>query len=202
MTASAVPSWTPMEMPVYRITVDQYHEMIRQGILRNGERVELIEGILVQKMGRNPPHRVASQSLRDLIPPMLPPGWFVDDQEEVTTSDSAPEPDIGLFRGNRKAIGAQGRHPGPEDTAIVMEVSDTTLAYDSGTKKRVYARAMIPEYWIVNVGARRIEVYTDPTGPGESPTYLQRKDFLEGDKVPIRLDSHEIGHVAVSDLFI
>ncbi|MFO0844226.1 MAG: Uma2 family endonuclease [Gemmataceae bacterium] len=207
MTALAIPVptrsvATESEPPLYRITVEQYHEMLRAGILKDGDPVELIEGVLVQKMGKKPPHRFATQTLGDLLARLLPVGWFADNQEPVTTSDSEPEPDLAIFRGDRRSFAQQDRHPGPEDTAIVIEVSYTTLAYDSGAKKRVYARAAIPEYWIVNVVERRIEVYTEPTGPCDAPTYSRRQDFAPGSEVPVRLDGHEAGRIAVNDLLV
>lgn len=201
-TASTLPVPREFQPPLYRLSVRQYHDMLRQGILPDNDKVELIEGVLVQKMGRNPPHRFASQALRDLLPRLLPSGWFVDDQEEIITADSAAEPDIGIFRGTRRSFAEQGRHPGPEDTALVMEVSDTTLAYDASTKKRVYARARIPEYWIVNLVDRRIEVYTEPSGPGEEPTYQHRQDYGSGATGPLRLDGCEVGHIAGDDLIL
>jgi Uma2 family endonuclease len=202
MSALALPRLTPIEAPLYRVTVEQYHKMLRGGIIKSGDPVELIEGVLVQKVSKNPPHRFATQSLIESLYALLPDGWFVDKEEPVTTSDSEPEPDIGIYRGDRRSFAQQDRHPGPEDAAILMEVAHTTLSFDSGTKKRVYARAAIPEYWIVNLVDRRVEVYTEPTGPCDAPTYNARRDFAAGDKVPVRLDGQEVGRVAVNDLLV
>ena len=63
----------------------------------------------------------------------------------------------------------EDRRVGPADVGLVVEVSDSSLRDDQILKKTIYARASIPTYWIVNVPARRVEVYTDPTGPDPSP---------------------------------
>jgi Uma2 family endonuclease len=202
MTALTVPRLAQIEVPLYRVTVEQYHKMLRGEILKDGDAVELIEGVLVQKMSKNLPHRFASRMLVELLFGMIPTGSFVDKEEPITTSDSEPEPDIGIYRGDPRAFAQQDRHPGPEDTAILMEVAHKILSYDSGTKKRVYARACIPEYWIVNLVDRRIEVYTEPTGPCDAPTYARRQDFAPGSEVPVRLDGQEVGRIAVNNLLV
>jgi Uma2 family endonuclease len=93
-----------------------------------------------------------------------------------------------------------GRHPGAQDLALVVEVADSSLAQDRNVKGPIYARAAIPVYWIVNVPDRRIEVFTDPTGPVPIPVYRQRTDFAETDAVPLVLDGVEVGRIAVRDL--
>src|SRR4051794_8353898 len=75
-------------VPIYRLSVEQYHAMIEHGILQSGDAVELLEGWLVAKMTKHPPHIFATQSLRDLLPPMVAPDYFVNDQEPVTTEES------------------------------------------------------------------------------------------------------------------
>jgi hypothetical protein len=83
---------------IWRLSVEQYHQMIRIGILTDDDRVELLEGWLVTKMPKNPPHRLSTQLTREAIARLLPPEWYVDDQEPITTEDSEPEPDISVLR--------------------------------------------------------------------------------------------------------
>ena len=139
--APAMPAPPPATLPIYRLSVEQYQAMIRASIFEEGDRVELLDGLLVKKMSKNPPHRFATQSLRDLLVAMLPPGWFVDDQEPIATDDSVPEPDLGIYRGRRRDYLSQGRHPGAVDAAVVVEVSDSSLSLDRRTKAGIYARA-------------------------------------------------------------
>jgi Uma2 family endonuclease len=186
-------------MPIYRLSVDQYHAMLRHGILVDGEPVELIEGWLAKQMGKNNPHIAGTRRARWSLARLLPAGWFVDTQNPVTTADSEPEPDVLVARGT-EVDALDGRKPGPQDVALVVEVADSTLAYDQTVKQTVYARASIPVYWIVNLVDCRVEVYTQPSGPTGSPAYGQRQDHAPGDAVPVVLDGQQIGQVAVNDL--
>lgn len=149
-------------VPVWRLRVDQYHQMIDTGVLTEDDPVELLTGWLVPKMPKNPAHRLATQLLRDWIAACLPPGWFVDSQEPLTTLDSEPEPDVMIVRGARRDYGH--RHPGPSEVPLVFEVADTSLQRDRGIKQALYARAGIPEYWIINLPERHIEIYRHPDG--------------------------------------
>ena len=92
------------------------------------------------------------------------------------------------------------RHPGPEDIGLLVEVAETSLDRDRGWKKRIYAVARIPVYWIVNLVDRQVEVFTNPSGPGEQPDYGACQVFLPGDQVPVVLDRNEVGRIAVHDL--
>jgi Uma2 family endonuclease len=178
--------------------VAQYHEMIRAGILTDEDPVELLEGWLVVKMPKNPPHRLATELTREALGQRLPAGWHVQSQEPVTLADSEPEPDALVVRGDRRQYG--DRHPGPQDLALVVEVADTTLARDRGVKKRLYAEARAPVYWVVNLVDNQVEVYTDPTGPAEEPDYRQRQDYSPSAEVPLVIDGREVGRLAVRDL--
>jgi Uma2 family endonuclease len=92
------------------------------------------------------------------------------------------------------------RHPGAKDTGLIVEVADVSLARDRNEKARLYARAGIVVYWIVNLVDRQIEVYTNPTGPDPSPGYRQRLDYLLSQSVPLVLDGQWVAQVAVRDL--
>ncbi len=186
------------DLPIWRLSVSAYHAMIDSGILGSDDPVELLEGWLVTKMSKNPPHRVATGLIHDALLAILPPNWFFDVQDPVTTDDSEPEPDLSLIRGTRRQY-TQG-HPIASDTALVIEVSDTTLYRDRGTKKRIYARAGFPEYWIVNLNDEMIEVYTLPSGPTSDPDYGNRQDYGAVDTIPLVLDGVEVGRIAVKDV--
>jgi len=186
--------------PIWRLSVEKYHEMIDAGILTDDDPVELLEGVLVYKMPKKLPHRVTTQMTREAIARLLPPGWYVDAQEPVTTEDSEPEPDIAVIRGERRDYLHLDRHPGPGDVALVIEVSDTTLRRDRGLKKRLYARAGIPVYLIINLPERQIEVYTSPTGEAEEPDYQQRQDYGPDDEVPIIIEGREVGRLLAREI--
>jgi Uma2 family endonuclease len=184
--------------PIWRLSIDQYHQMIGGGILTDDDPVELLEGWLVTKMPKNPAHRVTTQLIREAIARLLPSNWFVDDQEPITTEESEPEPDVVIVRGQRRQY--LDRHPHPQDIAVVVEVSDTTLQRDRTTKQRIYARAGIPTYWIVNLPDKRIEVYMVPSGPAKQPGYQHRQDFEPSETLPLVIDGTEVGRLLVHDL--
>jgi Uma2 family endonuclease len=187
---------------LYRLSVEQYHTMSRVGILLDGDPVELLEGLLVQKAAKTPAHRFATQTLSELLAGLLPSGWFVSAHSPVTTADSEPEPDVSVTRGVRRQFLEQDRHPGPLETILVIEVADSSLDTDQTVKLRTYARAGVPVYWIVNLVDRRVQVYTDPSGPVDEPAYGARRDYAETDEVPVVLDGNEVGRIAVRDLLL
>jgi len=201
-TAPPLPTCNGAAVPtdlIARLSVAQYHEMIRMGILTEDDKVELLEGWLVQKMPKTPSHSSVTRKIRKRLARMVTTGWDVDTQEPITLLDSEPEPDVLLLRSDPADY--QDRHPLPADIGMVVEVSLTTLLRDQTTKKRIYARAGIVVYWIVNLVDRCVEVYTDPTGPAAEPDYRLHQVFGEPAEVPVILDGQEIGRLAVRDLF-
>lgn len=186
------------EGPLYRLSPAQYDAMVKAGIVDEQDRVELLEGVLVEKMTQNPPHMVACTLLLSALRTVVPSGWFLTMGSPLATDDSLPEPDAALVRGEPRHY--LSRRWGAPDIGLAVEVSDTTLETDQGTKKRLYARAGVPLYWIVNLVARRVEVHTGPSGPADEPDYQARQEFIPGDVVPLTLDGASVGTVAVSDL--
>jgi Uma2 family endonuclease len=182
--------------PVWRLSVDEYHQMIDAGILTENEPIELLEGLLVPKMAKKPLHSVITYLLRQLIEKLLPSGWYVDEQEPLTTEDSEPEPDVMVVRGQRRQY--LERHPGPQEVALVVEVADTTLRRDRTTKKRLYARAGIPVYWVVNLTEQQIEVYAQPI-PNDAD-YAQHNIYELSDDVPVVIDNRTVAYVSVKNL--
>lgn len=108
----------------------------------------------------------------------LPGGRHVEAQQAVTLLSSEVEPDAMVVRGGRRDD--VDRHPGGGDLGLVVEVSDSSPAYDRGFKKELFARAGIPVYWIVNLVGRCVEVYADPAGND----YRNPEVFGEMDEVP------------------
>jgi Uma2 family endonuclease len=184
--------------PLYRLSVPQYQAMVRAGILTENDNVELLDGLLVTKMSKNPPHRVATRRTRRRLEDVLPDAWFADSQEPVVLSASEPEPDITVARSELSDDST--RNPEAGDVALVVEVADSTLSHDCTVKRILYAEALTPIYWIVNLVDSQLEVYSDPTGPGPQPDYANRNTFGPNDDVPVVLDGQEVARIAVRDL--
>lgn len=184
--------------PIWRLSVEQYHQMIENGILTDDDPVELLEGWLVTKMPKNPSYRLSTQLTREFLARLLPEGWYVEDQEPITILDSEPEPDISIVRGQRRDYA--DHHPSAEDVALVIEVSDTTLQRDRTIKKQIYARANLVAYWIINIAEQQIEVYTLPSGDVEHADYQHRMIYTPGDTIPLVLNEQLIGELQASDI--
>jgi Uma2 family endonuclease len=187
----------PPEPPA-RFTVEQYHTMIEAGVFSEDEQFELLEGWLFHKMAKKATHSVSTRALRKKLEKLLPAGWDVDSQEPITTVDSEPEPDISVVRAEVREN--KKRHPNPKEVGLLVEVSEGTLTRDRGIKKRLYARARVQVYWIVNLIDKQIEVYSDPTGPTKRPTFRQEEAYKPGDMVPLILDGKLIAKIEVDDL--
>ena len=183
---------------IWRLSIEQYHAIIQAGILTSDDSVELLEGWLVFKMPKNPPHRAITRLVRTALENILPAGWYVDSQEPITLFNSEPELDIVVVRGDTRQY--LDRHPGAEDIALIIEVSDTTLQRDRTVKKRIYARAGISIHWIVNLVEEQVEVYSQPLVEVEQPDYSQRLDFGRSAVIPIIIEGIEIGAIAVNSL--
>lgn len=193
----AAPSEIPRDFTLWRLSVDKYHEMARAGVLSENDPVELLEGWLVYQVPKNPLHSLALLAVDEAFRSILHSDWHIRLQDPVTLLDSEPEPDLAVVRGNFRDY--PDRHPGIYDIAVV-EIADSSLHQDRGSKKRIYARAGLPIYWIVNLNERQIEVYTDPTGATEQPDYGVRTDYGLEDEVPVIIDGCEIGRLQIADL--
>jgi Uma2 family endonuclease len=183
----------------YRLTVRQFERMIDAGVFPEGAHVELLGGMLVDKMTKKPPHNIAAGQTRDALLRIIPPGWFVDEEKPIAIGrKDRPEPDVTVVRGRRHDY--RRRAPGPKDLALVVEVSDLTYAKDRGVKWRRYASARVSVYWIVHLAKAQVEVYRDPTGRGASAGY--RDSTLSGAdaEVPVMIDGREVGRIAVRDI--
>jgi len=192
------PAVTLASRPVYRFTVEQYHQLINAGVFDGGSKCELIHGVVLEKPVPGPPHSSSTRRLNRRLGGLFPePDWVIGIQDSITLSDSEPEPDFYAASGPDSNYDA--RHPGPKDLVLVVEVSHSSLEFDRNTKLALYAGEKIVQYWIVNVEERRVEVYTQPRG-GKKPTYRQQTNYGPDDEVPVVIAGKELGRIAVKEL--
>jgi Uma2 family endonuclease len=164
-------------LPQRRWTDEEFDQLVGSGIIREGSRAYLWDGEIIEPMVEDNPHFNAVDCLRDMLKSRLPmEAWSVRQNAPIRLAQGyRPQPDLSVVRGSRSTFRRRGRWPEPADIAVIVEVSDTTYYHDSGEFLRKYAEAGIPQYWIVNIPARRIEVYNDPdTDPG---SYRNRMDY-------------------------
>lgn len=185
-------------LPLRRLTVAQYRAMAAAGILTPEDRIELLDGLLVEKMTKNPPHRIATARAARALARVVPAEWYVDTQEPIVTADSEPEPDVAVIRGKTEDYADE--NPPARQVGLVVEVADASLATDRDVKGSIYARAGIPAYWIVNLAARVVEVYASPTGAGAAARYASRTDLAPGARVALTLDGVACAPVDVDAL--
>ena len=170
-------------------TVAEYERMGRFGIFSEDTRVELVCGEIIQMSPIGERHAARVDFLTQFITLRLRRSAIVRVQNPVQLDDySEPQPDIAVLKPRDDFY--NGAHPRPEDVLLVIEVSDTTLEYDRKLKVPLYARAGIPEAWVVNLPEERIEVYSDPVG-GEYQTF---RSYKRGR----RLQSHTLAALRLS----
>jgi Uma2 family endonuclease len=179
---------------LYRMNVSEYERLVSLGAL-DDPRIELIDGYLVKKMGKNPPHIWSVDATEIGLHSLLTLGWILRRESPVRIPEfDEPEPDLAVVKGTRDDY--KTRHPDPGDIGLLAEVAESSLERDRGEKLRAYAGSGIPIYWIVNLIDERVEVYSDPHSTG----YRSRQEYPRGSEVPIILDGIERGRLRVDDL--
>jgi Uma2 family endonuclease len=144
-----------------RFTVHEYHRMAEVGILHEDDRVELIEGELIEMAAIGTRHFTCVNGLNRFLVRSVGDEAIVSVQNPVRLDEyGEPQPDLAVIRTRdyRESL------PMPEDVLLLIEVSDTTLAYDRGVKLPMYARKGIREAWIVDLNAGAVERHTEPSG--------------------------------------
>jgi Uma2 family endonuclease len=160
----------------HQFSVDDYHRMVEAGILTENDRVELVRGEIIRMSPIGPRHASSVDLLAEWFILRLEKQARVRVQNPSTIeSHSEPQPDLVIVRpGDYRR-----RHPGPEDTLLVVEVADSSLTYDRRTKMPLYAAAGIPEGWLVNLCENVVEVYREPGPTG----YTSVRRAVRGEKV-------------------
>ena len=165
MIMDLVEETTQVEMKRRRFTVADFLRLAEIGFLADDERVELIRGEIIEMSSISEGHASTVMRLVSLLSRMFGQRALLSVQNPVQLDDATlPQPDVVLLRPRDDFYGQ--RHPGPEDTLLLIEVSDTTLTYDRRVKTALYSAAGVMEYWIINLQKRQIEVYREPQSEG------------------------------------
>lgn len=144
-----------------RFTVDEYYALVPAGVLSERDRVELIEGEIIEMTPMGSPHASAVMRLNQHFSSRLQGQAIVLVQTPVRLGDfSEPEPDLALLRPRTDIY--RDAHPGPVDVLLLIEVARSSLSYDRLVKLPLYARSGIAEVWIVDLAAQAVEVYRNP----------------------------------------
>jgi len=190
-----IPS-SPIETP-YLFNVDEFYRMLDLEFFPDEARVGLWEGRVYQEMAKNHPHSFSWARLNAALFPLLPAGWSLWAECSVTISpDKAPLPDMLVLRGGLEVY--RGHRPEADDVALLIEVADTSLKIDTGTKLKAYARAAIPVYWVVNLKDGLIHVYSEPIPPEERYASMLTID-LDG-TIPFILDGQHVAMIPAASI--
>lgn len=151
----------PLDLPLKRWSTDEYHRLIAAGILTPDDRVELLDGQIIEMVPQDPPHAsITSSAGNDFVSLFAGKAWIRSQLPITLAPDSEPEPDIAIVRIDPNRY--RDRHPGPQDIFLLIEIADSTLSHDRNRKAKVYAKAGIPEYWIVNISQQQLIVLKNP----------------------------------------
>ena len=171
-------------VPRHRLTLDDYHRLGKAGVLGEADRVELLEGQLVDMSPIGPRHALAVDALNELLITAVAGQAAVRVQNPIVLDDrSEPQPDIALVR--RPWQGYPTAHPQALDIHLLVEVADTSLETDRGAKLELYARAGIREFWLVDLTTDEVLVYRNPDGGRYgSLCQIERSGVLEVQDLP------------------
>ncbi|MEG3844225.1 Uma2 family endonuclease [Microcoleus sp. herbarium14] len=184
MTATKEKTWT----------VEEYHRMIEAGILTEGDKIELLDGRIVEMSAQTPPHAATTQRSDRYLQHLLRDLAEIRVQLPITLATSEPEPDIAVVRIDPGAYG--DHHPNPSEILLLIEVSYSTLQIDRREKAPIYARANIAEYWILDVAAREAYIYQNPAPGG------YQSEIVVADNAVIRMLAFPKIEISLSELFL
>lgn len=159
MTTTSLPSarGAPAGPQPLRWTCAEFHRFGDLGVFE-GRRAMLIDGVILEEGPMNPPHAITLELVEGTLRAAFGAGWrFRNQSPLVLGQDLDPEPDFAVMAGTPR--GSSG-HPTTAD--LVVEVADSSLAFDTNEKRLVYARAGLREYWVVDINGGRLLVYRDP----------------------------------------
>ena len=178
-----------------RISVVRYQQMVAAGVLSKRDRIELIDGEMIDMAPIGLKHAAVTARLNKWFVLAVGDTAIVSPGGPVNLGDfSEPQPDLMLLRPREDYYA--GKIPEAADVLLVVEISDSTLAFDQGVKRALYARHDVVEYWIVDVAGQRIHVARQPSANG----YLLAQEFTIADSVaPLNLPTIQL---AVQELFV
>ena len=148
-----------------RYTVREFYRMAEAGVFSPNRRYELLNGdiILMQPIGES--HADSHDWLNEALITRLAGHYRLRAQNPVRLDNhSEPQPDFAILK--LRKDGYRTAHPGPGDTLLIIELASTSLAYDIGKKQRAYAKAGIPEYWVVDLTGKQLHVFRKPAAIG------------------------------------
>ena len=204
VTETPIATEAPAELPEglpYRLSAADYFRMVDAEIIPEDRRVGLWKGQLYEKMAKKLRHGGAQSKIGTALWRALPKSWFLWLESPILVDDfSAPLPDLCVVRGEPDIYTRRKSSPRMIEIGLVFEVADTSLRKNLTETLQTYARAGLPCYWVVNLVAKRVEVYSGPEIVGEVARYATSEMLEVGKDIPLVLDGHEVARIPVHDL--
>lgn len=161
---------------VLPITVEQYHRLGEAGII--GEKIELLNGVIIEKMPKSPEHTYVVRKLYELLGVLILEKLFILKEDPLTLVRSEPEPDLAIVQGNKEEY----KFLHPTTALLVIEVALSSIDIDR-EKASIYAEANIPEYWLFDLNLKQVEVFSKPHGD----SYQKKKIYNISDNIPLKI---------------
>jgi Uma2 family endonuclease len=170
-------------------TVEDYHRMGETGILDDSERVELLEGKIIQMSAKGTAHRSAVGRTYKLLEKRLGNQAWISIQDPIKLNErSEPEPDVAIVQID--PLDYADHHPTPSEVYLIIEVADSSLKFDCETKGKAYAQAGIADYWVLDIVKRQLYVFREPNEEDyESKVILVENEIIS----PLQFPDFQIG---------
>jgi Uma2 family endonuclease len=183
------------------MTAEEYFRAIDADVFAHNRRIELWEGYIHEKMAKKLPHTVSQGKIMLALTQHLPEGWTLWPEGPILIDDfTAPLPDLAIVRGRLDDYYRRGSNPKSGEIGLVIEVAETSRRKNPSESLKVYARAELPHYWLVNLVAARVEVYSQPRIEGAVASYAMVHMFESGNDVPLVLENQEVARIPVRDI--
>ena len=197
LLAPGIAPLVPEDATPHLISAATFGRMLEAEVFPDDSRIELWDGRIYEKMAKTQAHAVTGNLVALELARVLPAGWFQGSENPLTINQARiPLPDVVILRGSPKDY--LHRLPLPADVGLIVEISVTSLRFDTGAKMVGYAAASIPVYWVLNLVANVILVFEQPN-PTER-RYQSAQIYAVGQAVPLRLDGVLIAEIPSLDL--
>lgn len=195
--ASADAQFPVLEGKLFLFSAEAFFKIIEANIFADEDRVELWDGHICAQMAKNKPHSLSSAKTMAAMLRVMPPSWLVWPENPVTLGPKrVPLPDYAVIRGAFDDY--IDRSPVAADVGLIVELSDSSLRFDTSVKLAGYAEANIPAYWVVNLIQNVVQTYEEPI-PAQR-RYGREAVYAVGQAVPLRLDGVLIAEIPALDL--
>jgi Uma2 family endonuclease len=198
----SAPVLSPIEEDrIVDLTSDEFFRMIEAGVFAPERRVYLWGGRLIEKMAKTKAHFTSAVRILDAFRTRLPVGWLMSPENPVQLdAKHAPLPDIAVIRGPVEVYEKEDRYTIVGDVGLIVEVAVTSLPKDLGARAEVFARALIPTYWVADVLGRKLIEHRGPRVVEGVGSYEHVRTLGRDDEVSLTFDGREVGPIPVREL--